>query len=176
MKQCPRCRQTYSDDDLNFCLEDGELLTAFAHEPPHMRYVDDPPTVRFEGSRVTNPVGWPMQPPPGPLAHGHAGETPVPQFGQYSMPASPNQTLAAVSLALGVGSITIGWCCSLGVVLSPAALITGFIALSQIKKDPGMYRGQALAVGGIVTGAIYIVGLVAYLIFMLFLLANGSVQ
>ena len=27
MKICPRCRKTYSDDTLNFCLEDGATLT-----------------------------------------------------------------------------------------------------------------------------------------------------
>lgn len=27
MKICPRCQKTYSDDNLNFCLEDGSVLT-----------------------------------------------------------------------------------------------------------------------------------------------------
>lgn len=27
MKICPRCRKTYADDNLNFCLEDGSVLT-----------------------------------------------------------------------------------------------------------------------------------------------------
>src|SRR5215211_1249926 len=26
MKRCPQCKTTYSDDTLNFCLEDGEWL------------------------------------------------------------------------------------------------------------------------------------------------------
>ena len=75
------------------------------------------------------------------------------------MPATvqgQNQTLATVSLCLGIASVTIGWCCSLGLLLSPAALITGFIALSQIKKDPQTNGGKGLAIGGIVAGAIYL--------------------
>src|SRR5215470_14953958 len=27
MKVCPRCQKTYSDDNLNFCLDDGTVLT-----------------------------------------------------------------------------------------------------------------------------------------------------
>lgn len=29
MKQCPQCKQTYSDDSLNFCLSDGAVLSSF---------------------------------------------------------------------------------------------------------------------------------------------------
>lgn len=34
MKICPTCRRTYADDGLNFCLEDGSVLTIAANEPP----------------------------------------------------------------------------------------------------------------------------------------------
>ena len=34
MKICPRCQKTYSDDNLNFCLEDGSVLTQASAEPP----------------------------------------------------------------------------------------------------------------------------------------------
>jgi hypothetical protein len=35
MKVCPRCRKTYTDENLNFCLEDGSVLTqAAATAPP----------------------------------------------------------------------------------------------------------------------------------------------
>jgi len=64
MKQCPRCKQTYSDENLNFCLEDGELLTVFGYEPPASRYVDEPPpTVMLNEARVTNPANWPGSQP-----------------------------------------------------------------------------------------------------------------
>ena len=34
MKICPTCRKTYADDNLNFCLEDGSILTFASNEPP----------------------------------------------------------------------------------------------------------------------------------------------
>ncbi|PYS98120.1 MAG: hypothetical protein DMF63_17470, partial [Acidobacteria bacterium] len=47
MKICPTCRTTYDDDGLNFCLEDGSVLT-FASP-------DTAPTVVMEYARPTNP-------------------------------------------------------------------------------------------------------------------------
>jgi hypothetical protein len=156
MKQCPRCSQTYTDDELNFCLNDGEYLTPVATGQAFQRFADDaPPTVMMDPTRVTNPTNWPVsQPQP-------QGQWPQPvgqqqAFAPYPMTMSPNQTLAIVSICLGAGSITIGWCCSLGLVLGPAALITGFIALSQNKKDPQTYGGRGMAIGGIVMGGVFL--------------------
>ena len=165
MKQCPRCKQTYTDDNLNFCLEDGELLSGLVSEPPPSRYVDDdpPPTMVMNEPRVTNPSNWPSSQPA-------AWQPPQPMFqqqqvfGQSHMPLSASQTLAAVSLGLGIGSMTIGWCCYLGVLLSPAALITGFIALSQIKRDPQRYTGRGFAIAGIATAAAYVALLILFFI------------
>lgn len=162
MKQCLKCHRTYSEDNLNFCLEDGELLVAypvapdFTRPPDPPRFADDaPPRVIVDQARATNPTNWPDPPPrSSPPAPWQAQAANLPQ-GQF-MPLSPNQTLAITSLSLGVASITVGWCCSTGLLLSPAALITGFIALSQIKKDPRSYGGRGLAIGGIVTGVVYI--------------------
>lgn len=149
MKQCPRCNQTYTDANLNFCLNDGELLTPM-YDSSQRPYTDDsPPTVMMSEARTTNPVNW-QQPVQPPVAWQN------PQVMQYPMSMTPSQSMAVVSLCLGIGSVTIGWCCSLGLVLSPAALITGFIALSQIKKDPQRNSGRGLAIGGIVTGIVYL--------------------
>lgn len=167
MKQCPRCKQTYSDDQLNFCLEDGELLSGFVQEPPANRYADDsPPTIVLNEARQTNPSSWPSSPPSGPPAQwqGQPLHAPQAQFGGYPTALSPNQTLAVVSLCLGIASVTVGWCCYIGLLLSPAALITGFIALSQIKKDPSRYTGRGLAIGGIVTGTVYLAALVLFVL------------
>ena len=164
MKQCLRCNRTYSDNDLNFCLDDGEMLVAYPVEPQLSRppqpptFTDDaPPTVMLDSTRVTNPTNWPDPPPqsspPAPW-QAQAVNAPPGQFMPRSM--SPNQTLAITSLGLGVASVTVGWCCSTGLLLSPAALVTGFIALSQIKKDPASYGGRGFAIGGIVTGIVYI--------------------
>lgn len=158
MKQCPRCNQIYTDANLNFCLNDGELLTQTYVDPPQGSYIDDlPPTVMMNDARITNPVSWQQPAAPPAVYQGQ-------QVMQYPISMSPNQTLAIVSLCLGIGSITIGWCCSSGLILSPAALITGFIALSQIKKDPMKNGGRGLAIGGIATAAVYLAVLVLFIV------------
>lgn len=157
MKQCPRCQRAYQDDQLNFCLDDGEMLTLTTRT--QTRYADDaPPTLLLDQSRVTNPSEWPNSPQPQPPMpwQGQPQNVPQPQFAPLVMNRSADQTLAVVSLILGIASITIGWCCSSGMLLSPAALITGFLALFFIKKDPGAYTGRGLAIGGIIMGAIFL--------------------
>lgn len=173
MKKCPKCGQTYDDKDLNFCYNDGELLTTLLDETPTRTYserpgyMDEPPPTEFmPAARLTNETTW--NPPQAPPAVWQSNQPNVP-FSQYPNVVSPNQTLAIVSLGLGVGAITVGWCCSSGFVLSPAALITGFIALSQIKKDPSRYSGRGFALGGIITAALF---LLFYLVFiMIYLIA-----
>lgn len=180
MKKCPKCGQTYDDKDLNFCYNDGELLsyqpdetpTRVLSEPP--RFADDPPPTEFMPSaRVTSETTW--NPPQAPPAVWQSNQPNVP-FSQFPLVSSPNQTLAIVSLGLGVGAITIGWCCSSGFVLSPAALITGFIALSQIKKDPNRYSGRGFALGGIITAALFLLFYLVFIIIYLIMLLLGSVS
>lgn len=156
MKQCLKCNQTYSDESLNFCLNDGEMLVQNYDSP--RPYDESPPTVMMTDARATNPSNWQAPAAPPAVWQGQ-------QVMQYPMSVSPNQTLAIVSLCLGVASVTIGWCCSLGLILSPAALITGFLALSQIKKDPQRNGGRGLAIGGISTGFVYLGILVLIVIF-----------
>jgi hypothetical protein len=48
MKICPRCQKTYSDDGLNFCLDDGATLTQSVDE-------SIPATVLLNQPRPTNP-------------------------------------------------------------------------------------------------------------------------
>ena len=48
MKICPTCRKSYADDNLNFCLEDGSVLTFAAGEPPE--------TVMMGQPRPTDPA------------------------------------------------------------------------------------------------------------------------
>jgi len=47
MKICPSCRKTYTDDGLNFCLEDGSVLTLANDVPPE--------TVMMNKPRFTDP-------------------------------------------------------------------------------------------------------------------------
>lgn len=48
MKICPTCKQTYSDESLNFCLSDGSVLNQLQNDP------NSEPTVFFGQSPTTN--------------------------------------------------------------------------------------------------------------------------
>ena len=168
MKTCTVCDQIYNDDNLNFCLSDGGLLKETKD--------DAPPTIQMNQVRTTQP-NWADQNPSTPWQNQpfqqnspYAPIQPNQQYAPMMMQNAPmvmqsqNQTLATVSMCLGIASVTIGWCCSTGLILSPAALITGFIALSQIKKDPRLNGGRGMAIAGIVTGSVYLGLLILILI------------
>src|SRR3954471_15324357 len=92
MKQCPKCNQTYSDASLNFCLNDGELLTEFQREPASPRFQDpSPPTMILDQSRVTNPTAWPQSQP---------GQVPA----QWQQPGSAVPFAAGVPYAMSMPS------------------------------------------------------------------------
>src|SRR5687768_10887486 len=38
MKRCPNCRKVYSDETLNFCLDDGAVLGAAPDEQPTVQF------------------------------------------------------------------------------------------------------------------------------------------
>jgi len=113
----------------------------------------------------------PFEPAPGaPLAQAEANSPVVnesnmqnPQdFGQnapYNAPPASgggqNQTLAIVSLVLGILGLTL--CCGWFIV-SLAAVITGFMARGKASSDPANYGGSGLALGGLITGLIGILG------------------
>ena len=63
-----------------------------------------------------------------------------------------NKTLAIVSMVLGILSI----CCYTGLFTGIGALITGFLALKNIKNDPNTYGGRGMALAGMITGGIFV--------------------
>ena len=64
MKVCPRCQKTYTDDNLNFCLEDGSVLNAVnAAPPPPTNPMSEPrPTASPQGFSQPQQQGWNVQP------------------------------------------------------------------------------------------------------------------
>lgn len=172
MKRCPKCGTDYGDQDINFCLNDGELLSRLTDDQrtpfdtSSSRSADDsPPTMILDQARVTNPIGWNNPPAALPVPWQQAQPAVYPFTGHVS----PDQTLAIVSLATGVASLTLGWCCSLGLLLGPAAIIAGIIALVQNKNDPAKFGGRGFAIGGIVTGSLFIVLWLIYIILVVLL-------
>lgn len=161
MKVCPRCNQTYTDDGLNFCLSDGELLmTPQSNEAPTQLLNDvSPPTIFMDSPRVTNPnhATWQTDPPPHqPMApwqnptHGMQN----PAYGGPSfVPGQRDQTLPIIALVLGILSLAMV-CCYGGIWLGIPAAIVGYLGMRNADTDPSRYIGRGLAVAGLVMGIV----------------------
>lgn len=61
MKICPRCQKTYTDDNLNFCLEDGSVLSAMSQPaaPPDTIHMPQVPTQAQQQVPTGQPSGQP---------------------------------------------------------------------------------------------------------------------
>jgi len=96
MKVCPRCHKTYTDDNLNFCLEDGSVLNTMNAAPPPTNPMSDPrATGQPQGFSQPQQAGWNLQ-------------QPAPQQ-QYSMqPAKKSKAWVWVLLILGAVILVCG--------------------------------------------------------------------
>jgi hypothetical protein len=176
MRRCPKCNQEFADEWLTFCTQDGTSLMdvpVSTTEPPPTLYSQAmPPSVSPTEQPTLDMPGKYSAPasyqPPAPL---QSGWTPPPP---PAFPVKPQQSLAVASFVLGMVSITVGWCCSFGVLTAPIALILGIVALVQIKSDPARNAGKGFAIGGIVTGGLYfaIIALIILLYGIGFLLSG----
>lgn len=171
MKQCPRCNQTYSDDQLNFCLNDGELLTGMVTETSSRFADDSPPTIILDQSRVTNPVNWPTAAPAQPPAQWQPQNLQnQPYGGPPAFVKNRDQTLPTISLILGILSIVL-ICCYGGIWLGLPAAILGFLGMRNIDSDPTRYVGRGMAIGGMVLGIVSFLGSIVVAIIAI---ASGS--
>ncbi len=80
-------------------------------------------------------------------------------------PAGQNKTLAIVSLVVGILGLTI--CCG-GLLPNILAIVLGFMAKGKATNDPMNYGGKGLALGGIITGAVGLLGTIVLWIFIVF--------
>jgi hypothetical protein len=172
VKRCPTCNQTFEDEWLSFCTQDGTTLidsAPLSSEPPltikASTSVEAPspndqatwnlPSGSGSGGQVfePKPVKPAWQPPPPPA---------------YTLP--PNKGLSVAAMILGIISVTVGWMC-FGPIPAIAAIILGAVALSQIKKSPERVTGKQFAWVGVITGSlslvIYAVVMVVYVIAMI---------
>ncbi len=171
MKRCPKCNQVFDQEWLSFCTNDGTSLvdtSALPPEPPPtMMSPPLPPSVSPSEQPTINLQTGSSQPPPAPYS------PPAPMQQSWQPPSQPMQTgwqpppppayspqkkqgLAIASLILGICSITVGWCCSLGVLTAPVGIVLGIISLVQIKNNPNENGGKPLSITGIATGAAYL--------------------
>lgn len=177
MKRCPKCNQTFEEGWLSFCTADGTTLiedsAASSSEPPPTIMSPAPPPVSYPNQQAS----W--NAPSGGFG---AGQFPTPQPSQpvWQPPPPPayvagkQQGLAVASLITGIFTVTVGWCCYLGVITGPVAIGMGIYSLVQIKNNPDKFTGKPLAIIGIVTGAVYFVFLVLIiLVYGLMFLVQG---
>lgn len=157
MKICPSCNQTYTDETLNFCLNDGTVLREKEDEPP--------PTVVMDAPRRTNPNFTDYEEPFG-KSDQQIYQAP------YSPPAtnySQDQTLPIISLIIGIlGFITMCWCG--GIPLGLGAIITGYLGMKNADQNPQKYGGKGIAVGGLILGAISLVS--SLFVFLFYVIGN----
>jgi hypothetical protein len=177
MKRCPTCNRTFEEDWLAFCTQDGTTLIVDSpvkpDEPlPTILAPPPPPASGWQqssggigsGQFQSQPIPPPV--PPSNIAPLGGVGSGVPQPGGWQPPPPPNyvqgpkQGLAVASMICGIVSVTIGWCCYLGVVSAPIALGLGIYQLVQIKNNPEQNSGKPFALVGIITGALYFVGIV----------------
>ena len=71
-----------------------------------------------------------------------------------SQSSTSTNGLAIASLILGILSVPMVVCYGCGIVFAIAALITGFIARSQIKQSGGRQSGGGMALAGLILGGI----------------------
>ena len=167
MKRCPTCNQTFSEGWLSFCTQDGTTLiddSVSKNDPMATMMAPAPPPL----SNPNQPASW--NTPPGGLGPGQYQPPPQPiQSGWQPPPppayfAGPKQGTAVAALICGIFTVTIGWCCYLGVITGPVAIGLGIYSLIQIKNYPDKFTGKPFAITGIVTGALYFLGIAAVIL------------
>lgn len=180
MKRCPKCKQEFSEEWLTFCTSDGTPLTEAplsADYPPPTLAMPQAPVTATQEERPT------MRMPSegvygGPLAAPYQQQPVAPSWQAPPAPfiatPQPAQGPAIASLVLGLVSITVGLCCSIGLLTSPVAVGMGIFSLIQIKNKPDQYGGKPLAIIGIVTGSLYIVVTVLLMVFYGFAILLGG--
>ena len=144
-------------------------------EPPLQSFEPPSPfgSSGFDDSgRATQPLQqteW--TPPPAPEANWQNQD--IGQNTPFQPPPAAggqNQTLAIVSLVLGIAGIVL---CQL---TAPIAVITGFMARRKASENPNEYGGAGLALAGIITGAIGTVFLLLVLLYFIFVFSFVASQ
>ena len=169
---CPKCGSANSEGS-TFCISCGTDLHPAEAQPPPPPGMGAPPPQW--GTPPPPPPGGPPPPqpppqyaPPPPPGYGAPQYAPygtAPGYAGYYAPVQTTNALAIVSLILGIV-----WVCGLG---SIAALITGYIAKSNIDKSGGREGGRGLALAGIILGWIGVVALIGWIVL---LIVAGSID
>lgn len=175
MKRCPTCNQTFDEEWLSFCTQDGTTLledAAPAAPPPTVRAA-----VPATPSSLNEQATWNLPSGSGPSGL-RADPQPVqpawqpPPPPHYALP--PNKSLSVAAMVLGIISVTVGWMC-FGPIPGIAAIILGAVSLSQIKKNPERFEGKQFAWVGVITGSLTLViygGVMVFYVIVAIMTAN----
>ena len=187
MKYCPQCNRQYTEPWITFCSDDGTMLIEDLSPPvdPNWDPVIRQPTYKPPPSEQETQWlpredpsfgGWvapderpPMQTPI-PPAWRSPQQPPV-----WQPPPPPprpvkqqGQGLALAAMLTGLLGLVLG---CLGPLPGVAAVVLGWLALSQNKRTPETGgNGRAMAIIGIVSGGLTIV---FYGLFLLWMIAAG---
>jgi len=175
MKRCPTCNQTFEEEWLSFCTQDGTTLveeSTTANEPPATILSPSQPDVApqqptWVAPSAELPPSSPQWQPPQPAAP--IWQPPPPP--SYVPPESKG--LAVAAMVVGIISVTVGWLC-LGPIPGIAAIIMGAVALSQIKKTPDRVGGKPMAVVGVVTGSVTVLIYAGIMVFYVVVLIAAN--
>lgn len=183
MKHCPTCSVNFDDDDLGYCTDDGTPLLAGANlfgqdAQATQIFAQAPVTEVLSAPRPTDyGLGTPVSRTPTPEPYRWAKEGPPtwnpPPPPPYPIAGQQQTTISIFALIFGIAGITVGWICG-GPILGILALILGFVALSQIKKNPERHGGKPMALAGMIMGGIVLLGHLAILAIWLVMLAIGA--
>ncbi|MEV7973908.1 DUF4190 domain-containing protein [Cellulomonas sp. NPDC089187] len=95
---------------------------------------------------------------------------PVNAYAQPWAVARPYDGLAIAAISTGVASLVLGVFFGVLLIGAPVALVLGIVSLGRIKKTGA--QGRALAITGIVTGGLGILGGLAWLALVVFFVAS----
>ena len=83
---------------------------------------------------------------------------------------SLNQTLPIVSLVFGIVSL----CCYISPVTGIVALVTGYMGMKNVNRDPANFGGKGLAMAGMITGGIFLALGLLYWIYVIFIIGFAA--
>jgi hypothetical protein len=96
-------------------------------------------------------------------------------YPQPGAPGTGQQTngLAITALVLGIVGI-LGNICCFGGILSPVAIVLGFMGRKKADGSGGQVGGRGLAQAGMILGIIGTVIFLAWIVFFIVAIANGN--
>lgn len=109
-------------------------------------------------------MSYPPEPPPAGYGYGP----------HYGPPVMPTNGKATAALVTGVATLVLSLCPLVGLG-GVVAIILGVRARNQIRMSGGTQRGDGLALGGIITGAIALtIGLLVLVVIVVAIVAGAT--